>query len=37
MLRINLMTEKWLGVQLMDREVFNVEKNEEIVEMREGS
>lgn len=34
MLRINLMTEKWLGVQLMDGEVVNAEKNAEIVEVQ---
>jgi hypothetical protein len=32
-LRINLITEKWLGVQLMGGEVVNAEKNEDIVEM----
>jgi hypothetical protein len=34
MLRINLIIEKWLGVQLMDGEVVNDEKNEEIVELQ---
>lgn len=32
-LRINLITEKWLGVQLMGGEVVNAEKNEDIVEV----
>lgn len=33
-LRINLITEKWLGVQLMGGEVVNAEKNEDIVDVR---
>jgi hypothetical protein len=32
-LRTNLITEKWLGVQLMGGEVVNAEKNEDIVEV----
>jgi hypothetical protein len=37
MLRINLMTEKWLGVQLMDGEVVNAEKNENCQGARGGA